>query len=65
MIANQNDLFGGLDHGQQTLRLDCLGGLVDEDVVEVLIVESTICGGDASGADDIRSLDDVVFCLLP
>jgi hypothetical protein len=42
-----------------------LGGLIYEDVVEVLIVESAICGGNAGGADDVRSLDDVVFCLLP
>ena len=64
MVSHQDDLFRTLYHGKQAFGFDRLRGFVDEDVCEVEICESAVCGGDAGGAYHLSVFDDVLLSLL-
>lgn len=65
VVSYQDDLFGGLEHGQKALGFNGLSGLVNQYVVEGEVVESLVCRGDAGGADDICLRQDFLLSTLP
>lgn len=42
MISNQNNLFRTFEHGQQTLRLNGLRGLINQHMIESQVIKSLI-----------------------
>ena len=52
-------LLGPEHHRDEDLRLGCLCGLVDENVLEAEVLQPWVPGTHTGGADDIRMLKDL------
>ena len=57
VIADQNELLGSVDDGDQTRQLVRLRGLVDENMAEAEVLQIPRRRPDASGADDLSVLE--------
>ena len=63
MITNKNDMLRALQDWNQCLRLCCLGSLIDEDLAEFDVSDSSVKGSHASCANNISVTQNFVLGL--
>jgi len=63
MITNKNDMLRALQDWNQCLRLCCLGSLIDEDLAEFDVSDSSVKGCNTSCANNISVAQNFVLCL--
>ena len=61
MVANEDDMLRSLEDGNESFRLSSLGGLIDQDLGEPELLKASVEGGNASRADDLCVLEDLIL----